>query len=110
MARFRIRLSDEQLAFRDKVSKDTRVYLSPLETILVYKLYQCLGRTVGTDALSEAIWPDDDGWDDKTLFEDRLKVHVCHLRKKLGRSVEILTFWGQGYSMIRLGKPTSKGE
>lgn len=104
MGRFRIRLSDEQLAFRDKVSRDTRVYLSPLETILVYKLDQCHGRTVSTDALSDAVWPDDDGWADKTLFEDRLKVHVYHIRKKLGTAVEILTFWGRGYSMVRLGK------
>lgn len=62
-----------RLAIRDEES----VSLTPLETKLLYILIQNKGRTVTTDFLLRRLWPADEA------YEDRLRVHIHRLRKKI---------------------------
>lgn len=93
------RLLDEELAFRDDVAQRTGVWMSPIETRILRKLVVC--RTVGQDALAYDLWPDEDGFDFDS--DKRIRVHICHIRAKFGDLIDLLTFWGQGYYLQRLG-------
>ncbi len=51
--------------------------LTPIETKLLYILLKNAGRTVSNDFLLRRIWPLE------SAFEDRLRVHMHRLRKKI---------------------------
>lgn len=73
--------------------------LTPTETKLLYILMRHAGQTVTTEFLLRRLWPMD------RAYEDRLRVYVHRLRKKLEKYPEqpryILSERGLGYSFIR---------
>lgn len=80
-----------QQAFVDGQS----VALTPFETKLLYLLMRNAGRTVFTRFLLNRLWPHEDA------FEERLRVHISNLRKKIepdpSRPRYIITEHGAGY-------------
>ncbi len=78
---------------------DTQVTLTPTETKLLYILMRHAGQTVTTDFILRRLWPLE------TVYEDRLRVYVHRLRRKIERRPEapqyILSQRGVGYSFAR---------
>jgi DNA-binding response OmpR family regulator len=74
------------------------VALTPTESKLLYILMRNAGRTVTTQFLLSRLWPLGG------VFEDALRVHIHHLRRKIeadcGSPHYILTVRGTGYRMI----------
>ena len=73
------------------------IALTPTETKLLYILMHNAGRTVTTDFLLHRLWPLGE------VFEDRLRVHIHHLRKKIeldSQSPYIVTKRGLGYRFV----------
>lgn len=68
-----------QVDFQGRVAirDEEFVSLTPIETKLLYILIQNKGRTVTTDFLLRRLWPADEA------YEDRLRVHIHRLRKKI---------------------------
>ncbi len=62
---------------RVAIKDEETVSLTPIETKLLYILIQNAGRTVTTDFLLRRLWPADEA------YEDRLRVHIHRLRKKI---------------------------
>ena len=75
------------------------VALTPTETKLLYILMRNAGQTVTTDFILRRLWPME------TVFEDRLRVYVHRLRRKIESHPEepryILSQRGVGYSFAR---------
>jgi DNA-binding response OmpR family regulator len=75
------------------------VALTPTETKLLFILMRNAGQTVTTDFILRRLWPME------TVFEDRLRVYVHRLRRKIERQPEepryILSQRGVGYSFAR---------
>ena len=75
------------------------VALTPTETKLLYILMRNAGQTVTTDFILRRLWPME------TVFEDRLRVYVHRLRRKIEAHPEepryILSQRGVGYSFTR---------
>jgi DNA-binding response OmpR family regulator len=78
----------------------TEVQLTPTETKLLYILMRNSGQIVTTDFILRRLWPME------TVYEDRLRVYVHRLRKKLGyetgQPCYITSQRGIGYSFNRL--------
>jgi DNA-binding response OmpR family regulator len=74
--------------------------LTPIESKLLYILLKNVGRIVTTDFLLRRLWPME------TAYEDRLRVHVHRLRKKIEKKGEpyIASERGQGYRFIQITK------
>lgn len=76
------------------------ITLTPTETKLLYILMRNAGQTVTTDFILRRLWPME------TVYEDRLRVYVHRLRKKIGYQAEqpcyIVSQRGIGYSFIPL--------
>ena len=76
------------------------VALTPTETKLLYILMRNAGQTVTTDFILRRLWPME------TVFEDRLRVYVHRLRRKIETRPEepryILSTRGMGYSFARI--------
>lgn len=91
---------DERLAVdfpHQKVMVENEaVSLTPTETKLLYILMRNAGRTVTTDFILRRLWPLE------TAYEDRLRVYVHRLRRKIEVSPEkphyIQSRRGTGYS------------
>jgi DNA-binding response OmpR family regulator len=75
------------------------ITLTPTETKLLYILMRNAGQTVTTDFLLRRLWPME------SAYEDRLRVYVHRLRRKIERKPEqpkyILSQRGIGYSFVR---------
>ena len=75
------------------------VALTPTETKLLYILMRNAGQTVTTDFILRRLWPME------TVYEDRLRVYVHRLRRKIESRPEepayILSQRGVGYSFAR---------
>lgn len=73
--------------------------LTPTETKLLYILMRNAGQTVTTDFILRRLWPME------TVYEDRLRVYVHRLRRKLESRPEepryIISQRGVGYSFAR---------
>ena len=73
--------------------------LTATETKLLYILMRNAGQTVTTDFILRRLWPME------TVFEDRLRVYVHRLRRKIEARPEepryILSQRGVGYSFAR---------
>lgn len=76
------------------------VALTPTETKLLYILMRNAGQTVTTDFILRRLWPME------TVYEDRLRVYVHRLRRKIEARPEepryILSQRGVGYSFARV--------
>ncbi|MCB8943584.1 MAG: response regulator transcription factor [Ardenticatenaceae bacterium] len=74
------------------------VSLTPTETKLLYILMRNAGRTVTTDFILRRLWPLE------AAFEDRLRVYVHRLRRKIeepeGEPRYILSERGTGYTFF----------
>lgn len=74
------------------------VELTPTETKLLYLLMRNAGAIVHTDFLLRRLWPEQD------VFEDSLRVHIRHLRKKIEHDPSapyyVLTERGIGYRFV----------
>jgi DNA-binding response OmpR family regulator len=74
------------------------VALTPTETKLLYLLMRNAGRTVTTDFLLQRLWPLEE------VFEDRLRVHIHRLRKKIQSPASSLQYIsterGIGYRFV----------
>lgn len=79
--------------------KGAETTLTPTETKLLYILMRNAGQTVTTEFLLRRLWPME------SAYEDRLRVYVHRLRRKLEQHPEqpkyILSQRGVGYSFIR---------
>lgn len=77
-----------------------QVALTPTETKLLYILMRHAGQTVSMDFILRRLWPME------TVYEDRLRVYVHRLRRKIEARPEepryILSQRGVGYSFARL--------
>lgn len=93
------RLTEREFALVKTVHQKYGVYLSTLEA--KFLRYMLDIRYASDDALHDYMWPDSDGGD--IDFRKNVKVHVCHLRKKLGKLLDLRTMYGQGYLLKRLG-------
>lgn len=75
------------------------VALTPTETKLLYILMRNAGQTVTTDFILRRLWPME------TVYEDRLRVYVHRLRRKIESRPEqpryILSQRGVGYTFAR---------
>jgi DNA-binding response OmpR family regulator len=75
------------------------ITLTPTETKLLYILMRNAGQTVTTDFLLRRLWPME------SAYEDRLRVYVHRLRRKIERKPDqpkyILSQRGIGYSFVR---------
>lgn len=75
------------------------IALTPTETKLLYILMRHAGQTVTTDFILRRLWPME------SVFEDRLRVYVHRLRRKIEQHPEqpkyILSQRGIGYTFIR---------
>lgn len=75
------------------------VPLTPTETKLLYILMRHAGQTVTADFILRRLWPMD------TAYEDRLRVYIHRLRKKIEQMPEqpkyILSQRGVGYTFLR---------
>jgi DNA-binding response OmpR family regulator len=75
------------------------VALTPTETKLLYILMRNAGQTVTTDFILRRLWPME------AAFEDRLRVYIHRLRRKIEQKPEqpryILSQRGIGYSFAR---------
>lgn len=75
------------------------VTLTPTETKLLYILMRHAGQTVTTDFILRRLWPMENA------YEDRLRVYVHRLRRKIERQPNqpkyILSQRGVGYSFAR---------
>jgi DNA-binding response OmpR family regulator len=80
---------------RQVILEGEEVMMTPIETKLLYILMRNAGRIVTTDFLLRRLWPLDE------VHENRLRVHVHNLRKKIERDVSepfyILSERGMGY-------------
>ena len=78
------------------------VKLTSTESRLLYLLIRNEGRLVSHENLLSKVWGEA-----YTDARDLLRVHIQHLRQKLGDSVEspiiIVTEHGMGYKFVRLG-------
>lgn len=76
------------------------VTLTPTETKLLFILMRNAGQTVTTDFILRRLWPME------TAYEDRLRVYVHRLRRKIEKHPEapryILSQRGVGYSFVRI--------
>lgn len=94
---------DERLTvsfpFQRAYVNENEVALTPTETKLLYILMRNAGQTVTTDFILRRLWPLE------TVFEDRLRVYVHRLRRKIEVKPEapqyILSQRGVGYSFAR---------
>lgn len=75
--------------------------LTPMENKLLYILMRNAGHTVTTEFLLSRLWPLGD------VFEDALRVHIHHLRRKIEADLSnpeyIMTVRGVGYRMVSPG-------
>jgi len=75
------------------------VTLTPTETKLLYILMRNAGQTVTTDFILRRLWPME------TVYEDRLRVYIHRLRRKIESRPEepryILSQRGVGYTFAR---------
>ncbi|HEY1407536.1 MAG TPA: response regulator transcription factor [Promineifilum sp.] len=75
------------------------VELTPTETKLLYILMRNAGQTVTTDFILRRLWPLE------AAYEDRLRVYVHRLRRKVERSPQqpqyIVSQRGVGYTFVR---------
>lgn len=75
------------------------IALTPTETKLLYILMRNAGQTVTTDFILRRLWPME------TAYEDRLRVYVHRLRRKIERYPEqpnyIVSQRGIGYTFTR---------
>jgi DNA-binding response OmpR family regulator len=67
--------------------------LSPIEFRIIEYLLHFKGETRNAQQIYESVWGSDDS---EILFSDKLKVHIAHIRKKLGNNI-IKTVTGFGY-------------
>ncbi|RIK18167.1 MAG: DNA-binding response regulator [Anaerolineae bacterium] len=78
----------------------SEVQLTPTETKLLYILMRHAGQTVTADFILRRLWPLE------TAYEDRLRVYIHRLRKKIEQRPEqpkyILSQRGVGYSFARV--------
>lgn len=74
------------------------ISLTPTETKLLYILMRNAGRTVTTDFIIRRLWPME------TAFEDRLRVYVHRLRRKIEEKPNkpryIVSRRGTGYTFL----------
>jgi DNA-binding response OmpR family regulator len=74
------------------------VSLTPTETKLLYILMRNAGRTVTTDFILRRLWPLE------AAYEDRLRVYVHRLRRKIedthSEPTYILSERGTGYTFM----------
>jgi DNA-binding response OmpR family regulator len=79
------------------------VSLTPTETKLLYILMRNAGRTVTTDFILRRLWPLE------SAYEDRLRVYVHRLRKKIEPNATspkyIISQRGSGYTFVGDSKP-----
>lgn len=79
---------------------NVEVQLTPTETKLLYILMRHAGQTVTADFILRRLWPME------TAYEDRLRVYIHRLRKKIEQRPEqpkyILSQRGVGYSFARV--------
>lgn len=72
--------------------------LTAKEIVLLHKLYENRNRIVTSDALCQAAWGDDDG------YENTLMVHIRRIREKIedhpSAPEYLLTVRGLGYKLI----------
>jgi DNA-binding response OmpR family regulator len=80
---------------RQLILSGEEVTMTPIETKLLYILMRNAGRIVTTDFLLRRLWPLDE------VHENRLRVHVHNLRKKVEKDAAepfyILSERGTGY-------------
>jgi DNA-binding response OmpR family regulator len=83
------------------IVNDHPVALTPTESKLLYILMRNAGHTVTTQFLLGRVWPL------SGIFEDSLRVHIHHLRRKIELDSSnpryILTMRGVGYRMVPPG-------
>ena len=76
------------------------IALTPTETKLLFILMRNAGQTVTTDFILRRLWPME------TVYEDRLRVYVHRLRRKIETHSEapqyIRSERGVGYSFVRI--------
>jgi DNA-binding response OmpR family regulator len=94
---------DERLSvsfpFQRVTVSGNEIALTPTETKLLYILMRNAGQTVTTDFILRRLWPLE------TAYEDRLRVYIHRLRRKIELPSEqpryILSERGIGYSFSR---------
>lgn len=83
------------------IRNDTSVTLTAKEYALLKKLYENRGNIVTIDALSLAVWGDDD----EIGYENTLMVHIRRLREKIEENPShpkwLVTVRGLGYKLER---------
>ena len=76
------------------------IALTPTETKLLFILMRNAGQTVTTDFILRRLWPME------TVYEDRLRVYVHRLRRKIEAHPQapqyIRSERGVGYSFVRI--------
>ncbi len=79
--------------------EEAEIALTPTETKLLYILMRHAGQTVTADFILRRLWPME------TAYEDRLRVYIHRLRRKIEKQPErpkyILSQRGVGYSFAR---------
>lgn len=79
---------------------EEEVSLTPTETKLLYILMRNAGHTVTTDFILRRLWPM------QNVFEDRLRVYVHRLRKKIEKGKDsrkyIISQRGTGYQFAHI--------
>lgn len=82
------------------ISEEETISLTPTETKLMYILLRQPGQTVTTQFILQRLWPLEHA------YEDRLRVHIYRLRRKLeaqeGKHTYIQSKRGVGYSFVPL--------
>ena len=80
------------------VVEEKAISLTPTETKLLYILMRNAGRTVTTDFILRRLWPME------TAYEDRLRVYVHRLRRKIeivpSKPTYIISQRGTGYAFM----------